>query len=192
MESFLGINRFMIRLTDDKTISQIETLIRSWNPHKYIIGSELSTQGKRHYHIYYEGVCERSALKQLINDAGYKGNHMYNLKPADNSSKVKRYCIKDGDFLYHNIDPQLMDTWKQLAHKKVKDGYSSELTALEEKYITGNMYSWNNFGTDILMLKVAYGLKPDRHNHVKYMNYMRIKKEGKPYASQLNAEFLQK
>lgn len=190
MEAFLGITKWMLRLTDDKDLLEVETLIKGLKPNKYIIGSELSQLGKRHFHIYIEGTYTKEMIRGYLNENGYKGNKMYNLKEANDSSKVKRYCIKDGEFIYHGIDDELMKTWKQLSHKKLKDGYADELTKLEEKYMSKNMYSENNFGTDVIMLQVRYGLKPKRNNHVPYMNYMRIKRDGRIAAGKLNAEWM--
>jgi hypothetical protein len=160
MEQFLGITKWMLRLTDDKDIREIETLVSGWKPNKYIIGSELSVKGKRHFHIFLEGVYTAEQLKYEINQAGYKGNKMYNLKVADDSTKVKRYCVKDGDFVYKGIDQTLMETWRALSHKKVKDGYAEELNSLEEKYMNNKNYIESHFGRDVIMLKVKYGMKP--------------------------------
>lgn len=190
MEEFLGVTRWMLRLTDDKSIEEIETYIKEIKPHKYIIGSELSVKGKRHFHIFLEGVYEQQELKKFINEKGYSGNKMYNLKKADNSNKVKRYCIKDGDFLFYGVCEELMESWKKLAHKKVKDGYSEELQKLEEKYVRQISYTDNSFGTDLIMLKVKYGLKPNRRLHVEYMDYMRVKKYGRSFASELHNKWI--
>ncbi len=191
MEKFLGNTKWMLRITDDKSVEEIEKYIKTLEPNKYIIGSELSVKGKRHFHIYLEGVYTKEQLKKSINEQGYKGVQQYNLKQADDSNKVKRYCIKDGDFVHYGIDTNLMEAWKSLAHKKVKDGYKEALTVLEEKYMLGNMYTINQFGTDVIMLQNSYGLKSKRNLHVPYINYMRIKKEGRKFAYSLNSEWMQ-
>ena len=189
MEQFLQIERYMIRLTNDVDISEIETLISPLTTGVYIIGSELSCKGKRHFHIYLETQNDEKTLRESINKAGYKGIQGYNIKKADNNSKIKRYVVKDGEFVYKGIDEKLINQWVKMSHSKIKDGYADERTALEDKFICDPRNTYMQFGTQILQLENKYGIKPLRNRHVSYINYMRIKKNPE-YASELNALFL--
>jgi hypothetical protein len=180
----------MLRLTQDCDISEIEELIKTMEPSQYIIGSELSAKGKRHFHVFLVVTKTKDQLKALINAAGYKGNKDYNLKDADDNSKVKKYCLKDGEFLHYGVPQYLIDSWIVLSHKKVDVGYTEALSSLETRYVTqGDFYSDLDFSSDVLRLAVSYGKKPRRAHHVPYMNYMRIKKNPN-YAVTLAANWL--
>lgn len=189
MDLFLGINRFMLRITKDCPINEIENLIISLHLNKYIIGSELSGKGRRHFHIYMEGVITRDKIKAYLNENGYKGNQAYNLKDADNNNKVKKYCVKDGEYVYHGVSPELIEAWVKLSHKKVSPQYDEELHVLETKYIQNESYDELEFGTDYLKLGTKYGKKPIRHHFVPYINNLRIKKHP-GYARTLSAHWL--
>lgn len=189
MDSFLGINRYMLRLTNDCDISEIEIFIKTMECSQYIIGSELSSKGKRHFHVFLVVTKTKDELKALINVGGYKGNKDYNLKVADNNSKVKKYCVKDGDYVYFGVPDDLIKSWVATSHVKGCLKFDEEKFALETKYLMNSSENEDSFGTAIIQLYVKYGKRPTRSHHIPYMDYMQVKKNSE-YARTLNANWL--
>lgn len=186
MDNFLNITRWNVRLTTEKELPEIEAMIQTICQ-KYIIGTELSTKGKLHYHCYLEGqIKDKQSLKVVFNENGYNGNAMWYAKEADNSSKVKKYCVKYGRFVYKNIDSQLMETWVKLSHGKAKDGMSEDLNNLEDTYMSTTM-TREKLGKQYLLICAKYNYKQGitRSNFNKYINYMNLRKDPDRYSEYL-------
>lgn len=192
MESFLQIERFMIRMTKECDISEIQEQVKTLDPVKYIIGSELTRQGKRHFHVYLEVQKKIEDVKNAIRKMGYTGNKEWSIKPCDNNVKVKRYVVKDGDFVYSpNIDKKIIDGWVLSSHKKIKDGYNDEIEELIEKYLKNEngFKSEKALGTSKIQIQIKYGIPPSRNEHIKFINYWMCKKDIKKCA-ELHDEWL--
>lgn len=178
MEKFLEIERYMVRLTKECDISEVEIEVKGLHPIKYIIGSELSKGGKRHFHIYLETQNKLEEIKKGIKDLGYSGNKEWSIKKCDSNSKVKSYVVKDGDYVYSkNIDSQLIEGWVKASSKKLDENYHKELNEIIEKYLRNEIKHSNLLGVKKIELQIKYGIYPSRNEHVKFLDYWNCKKD---------------
>lgn len=173
---------YFLRITLEAELDKAIEIIKPVFSKSYIIGTELSKQGKKHFHAYFYSSLTKDELKNHLNNHGLKGNQSYSFKKADTDARVKRYCVKEGDYAYSGFTKERMDAWIKSSHKKVDEGYSTELSSLEDDYISNNLNSVHKqhdldcFAEKVIKLQLSYGMKPHPASLQRYTAYWYLKK----------------
>lgn len=174
MEKFLGIEWYHIRITKMTELEKIEEFVnKELKINVYLISKE--TLPQIHFHICIKTQIKEKTLREVLKKSEYGGRCKYYLKPSVNPKQMLKYTLKDGDFVYKGIGNEEIEILKKCSNKKGLDKFGIELQIIEEEFLTGK-YSFTDFGTKFVELKISYGQNL-YSSHIKaYLQKMRFKK----------------
>lgn len=185
MENFLGIDWYHIRITTLDTLDNMETFVKTLSS-VYLISNE--TIPRNHYHICIKTQRSLETLRKLVKSSIYSGRNNYYLKPSTNSKQMLKYTLKDGNYVFKNIDEKWLETLRKCSNKKGLDKFGIELQTLEENFL-GNSITFTQFGRSFIKLKIDYGQNL-YGNHIKaYLTKMKCKKDP-TYINEYFAELM--
>lgn len=174
MDKFLGNNYWHTRITKNVELTEIETFIKTITK-TYLICKE--TLPRVHFHCCIQTQLSEKELRALILKSSYGGRGQYQLTVAKNVKQMKKYILKDGDYVYGNMNEKEIETLRKCSNKKGLDNFGKELQLLEEKYLGTDNHMFSQFAFNFVKLKISYGQNL-YGNHIKaYLNKMRCKRD---------------
>lgn len=190
MDKFLGIGFFHVRLTTSKTLEEVEAFVKLHSS-RYLISHEIT-----HYHClcYLEGdptkknSSFRSSLKDVLS---MEGNKCYSISNCRNVKSLMKYTLKDsGQFVYSGFDSRQIDQMKKCSYQKGKDKFSSELSELEDQFMTSSLMDISDFANKFIKLKISYNHNLYSSHITAYLRKMKIRKHGQVAISEYVEDLL--
>lgn len=169
LESFLGLESFHIRLTLQSDLDKIKKFIETITK-KYIICDELT-----HYHCYaVTQMVKKEIVREVKNKLQLKGNEQFSVIKVKNKNQMKKYILKDGNYIYKGFSENEIEILRKLSFKKGIDKFQTQLETLEQQFYEKQI-GFSKFGELYVQLKIDYGQKL-YGNHIKaYLNRVRMK-----------------
>lgn len=124
---------FFLRYTPHETDADLDIIrqvLDQLEPTKYVVAREKATH--EHYHIAIWGVKRTPESLRAFLKLKLIGKWYISGKEIEDKVKAIAYCIKDGDYTYHNLDVNEYLQANSISKKKVK--YDDLLATAEKDY----------------------------------------------------------
>jgi hypothetical protein len=183
LDCFLGLDSFHIRLTLKSDLDTIQKFIEKSITTKYILCDELT-----HYHCYaVTQKLKKEIVVAIKSELKLKGNADFSVIKVKNKNQMKKYIMKDGNFIYKNFDEKEINILRKLSFKKGIDKLQTELEKYEQQLYEKEI-TFTRFAELYIKLKIDYN-QNIYGNHIKaYLTKIKMKNDPtyiKEYVSEL-------
>lgn len=129
----IKMTSFFLRYTPhqtDHSLLSIQSVINQLEPTKFVVAREKATH--EHYHIALWGVKRSPESLRAFLKLKLIGKWYISGKEIEDKVKAIAYCIKDGDYIYNNLDVNEFLQANSISKRKVK--YDDLLATAEKDY----------------------------------------------------------
>lgn len=130
----------------------------------YCLRFIVSLEKGPHYHALMEFASITSSgndgfgimeFRKEVNNLWGTGNTVYSLVKAKNEKQLKKYCLKEGNYMFRGFSASFLKKLKKTTFLKKKEDFRESLTELEDQYIM-EFINFEEFQDRYIELKLAY------------------------------------